>query len=182
MQIRDRIIGLRRVPAGSLRPNPLNWRLHPARQRAALQGALAEIGYASALLARELPDGSLELIDGHLRAETTPDSQVPVLVLDLDEREAKLLLATFDPLSSLAGADFAALESLLGQVEFQDAALRLLVDELAAQKRPSAPTTNDDVRVPELYQVVVECGDETRQREVFERLRAEGFRCRLMNL
>ena len=113
MEIRDRILGLRRVPASSLLANPLNWRSHPAAQRDALRGALAEIGYASALLARELADGSLELIDGHLRAETTPDAIVPVLVLDLDEAEAAKLLATFDPLAALAGADMAALEGLL---------------------------------------------------------------------
>jgi len=36
--------------------------------------------YAAALIARETADGKLELIDGHLRAETTPDTVVPVLV------------------------------------------------------------------------------------------------------
>ncbi len=62
-------------------------------------GVLAEMGYADALLARELPDGSLELIDGHLRAETTPDMEVPVLILDLDDAEAAKLLALHDPLA-----------------------------------------------------------------------------------
>ena len=80
MQIRDRIKDFRRVRASELRPHPRNWREHPAAQREALRGVLAEIGYAGALLARELPDSSLELIDGHLRAETTPDQEVPVLV------------------------------------------------------------------------------------------------------
>jgi hypothetical protein len=43
---------------------------------------------------RELPDGQLVLIDGHLRRDTMPEAVVPVLVLDLDEDEAdKLLLA-----------------------------------------------------------------------------------------
>ncbi len=55
MEIRDRIKGLRRVPASSLRTNPLNWRTHPAAQRDALRGALAEIGYASALLRGNSP-------------------------------------------------------------------------------------------------------------------------------
>ena len=68
MRIRDRIKELRRVKADRLRPHPKNWRTHPQRQQDALRGILAEIGYADALLARELPDGSLELIDGHLRA------------------------------------------------------------------------------------------------------------------
>ena len=35
-------------------------------------GLLAEIGYADVLIARDTPDG-LVLIDGHLRAETTPN-------------------------------------------------------------------------------------------------------------
>src|ERR1700722_1306622 len=112
MQIRDRIKELRRVPASSLRPNPRNWRTHPANQRDALRGILAEVGYAGALLARELPDGSLELIDGHLRAETTPEALVPVLVLDVDEYEAAKLLATFDPLSALAETNGEALREM----------------------------------------------------------------------
>ena len=105
MQIRDRIKDFRRVKASQLRPHPKNWRTHPAAQQDALRGVLAEIGYAGALLARELPDGSLELIDGHLRAETTPDMEVPVLVLDLDEREAAKLLALHDPLAGMAEAN-----------------------------------------------------------------------------
>ena len=80
MHIRDRIKDFRRVKANQLRPHPKNWRTHPPAQQDALRGVLAEIGYAGALLARELPDGSLELIDGHLRAETTPEMEVPVLV------------------------------------------------------------------------------------------------------
>jgi ParB-like chromosome segregation protein Spo0J len=102
MQIRDRIKELRRVKASRLRPHPNNWRTHPKGQQDALRGLLAEVGYADALLARELPDGTLELIDGHLRAETTPEMEVPVLILDLDDREAAKLLALHDPLAALA--------------------------------------------------------------------------------
>ena len=105
MEFRDRIKELRRVRAGDLRPNPKNWRVHPAAQRAALQGLLREIGYADALLAREIPDG-LMTIDGHLRIEETdPDAIVPVLILDVDEAEADKVLATLDPLAALAQAD-----------------------------------------------------------------------------
>lgn len=83
MNIRDRIKELRRVRAGDLVPNPKNWRKHPESQQNALRGVLAEIGYADALIVRELPDGRLMIVDGHLRAETTPDQIVPVLVVDL---------------------------------------------------------------------------------------------------
>src|SRR5215471_10333625 len=112
MLIRDRIRELRRVPANQLRPSPRNWRTHPTAQRDALKGLLAELGYCDALLARELPDGSLMLIDGHLRCETTPDTDVPVLVLDVSEAEADKLLLTLDPLAGLAVADPQALTAL----------------------------------------------------------------------
>src|SRR4029077_14594024 len=99
MRVKDRVKELRRVKASELRPNPRNWRTHPAEQRIALRSLLAEVGYAGALLARELPDGSLMLIDGHLRAETTPEATVPVLVLDVDEHKADLIFLTHDPLA-----------------------------------------------------------------------------------
>ena len=92
MQIKDRIKELKRVKAGDLIPNPKNWRTHPTAQQDALRGVLAEVGYASALIARETDDG-LMLVDGHLRAETTPDAEVPVLVLDINEAESDLLLS-----------------------------------------------------------------------------------------
>src|SRR5882724_7079936 len=76
--IRDRTRELRRIPAKDLLANPKNWRRHPKAQADALRGILTEIGYADALLARELPDGRLMLIDGHLRKDTTPDFEVPV--------------------------------------------------------------------------------------------------------
>ncbi|GAB6164263.1 hypothetical protein JCM19992_02630 [Thermostilla marina] len=105
MHIRDRIRELRRVPAKLLQPHPRNWRTHPDSQRDRLKAVLAEIGYADALIARELEDGSLQLLDGHLRAETTPETEVPVLIVDLDDAEAETFLAFFDPLAALAESD-----------------------------------------------------------------------------
>jgi hypothetical protein len=63
MKIRDRIRELRRVKASDLVPHPGNRRVHGKAQTAALKGLLAEVGYADALLARELPGGKLMLID-----------------------------------------------------------------------------------------------------------------------
>jgi len=186
MKIRDRVKDFRRVKAAELRPHPKNWRTHPQAQRDALCGVLAEIGYAGALLARELPDGSLELIDGHLRAEVTPDQEVPVLVVDLDEKEAAKLLALHDPLSELAEADQDVLAGLLAEVETENEAVQKFLDEMLAQPEPLADDPADeptrDVPIPEAFQVVVECRDEAHQKEVFERLTADGLSCRLLTL
>jgi len=136
--IRDRIRELRRVPARELLPNPRNWRRHPREQAAALQGILAEVGYADALLARETPDG-LMIIDGHLRAETTPDQDVPVLVLDVTEEEADKILLTLDPLAGLATVDKSDLRSLMDSVKFSS-------DDLAAVLQPLWPGQRPELR------------------------------------
>jgi ParB-like chromosome segregation protein Spo0J len=185
MKIRDRIKDLRRVPASQLRPNPKNWRVHPQSQQDALRGVLAEIGYADALLVRELPDGSLELIDGHLRAETTPDQEVPVLVLDVDDQEAAKLLALLDPLAGLAETNEDALAELLAGVETESEAVQKVLDELLASPDldlQDSGETPPEVVIPEVFQVVVECRDESDQRDVFERLTAEGLKCKLLTL
>jgi len=184
VHIRDRIKELRRVRADSLRPNPRNWRTHPQRQRDVLRGVLAEIGYADALLARELPDGTLELVDGHLRAETTPKAEVPVLVVDLTDEETAKLLAVLDPLAGLAETNHDALSDLLGRVETESDAVREMLDQMLASQ--GQPELDDppaaEVEIPEAFQVVVECHDEDEQRSLFERLQNEGYKCKLLTL
>jgi hypothetical protein len=187
MQIKDRVKELRRVRASDLRPNPRNWRTHPAAQQDALRGLLAEVGYAGALLARELPDGALMLIDGHLRAETTPDAVVPVLVLDVDEQEADKILLTHDPLAAMAGASQDELQSLLANVRTESEAVQKLLDHLslidaANDSLPRLPADRPEVEISECYQVVVECRDEADQQAIYTRMRAEGYRCRVLTL
>jgi len=186
MNVRDRIKELRRVRAADLRPNPRNWRVHPAQQQDALRAVLAEIGYADALLARELPDGTLMLVDGHLRAETTPESMVPVLVLDVDEAEADKILLTHDPLAGMATVSQEHLQELLDEVRTESAALRGLFETLGNNSLPVSIdreiASAREVIVPESYQVVVECRDEDDQRTVFDRMREEGYRCRVLTL
>lgn len=131
MKIRDRIKELRRVKASELHPNPKNWRTHPKQQLDALRGILAEVGFAGAELARELPDGSLQLIDGHARAEIAGDAEIPVLVLDVTESEADKILVTFDPLGAMAEADASKLTDLLSEVQTGSQALADMLTQLA---------------------------------------------------
>ena len=187
MKIRDRIKELRRVKAAELRPHPKNWRTHPKAQQDALRGVLAEVGYADALLAREMPDGSLELIDGHLRAETTPEQEVPVLIVDLNDDEAAKLLAVHDPLAAMAETDRDVLADLLAEVDSDNEAIQnLLGDMLAAPAFPFNEQTNGDlppeVAIPEAFQVVIECRNESEQQSVYERMTGEGFKCKLLTL
>lgn len=145
MDIRNRVRELRQVTAGELAANPRNFRKHPRAQRDALAGLLADIGIAGALLAyySEAAGGALTLVDGHLRRETAPDTAWPVLILDVDDREAALLLATLDPLAALAQTDGAALHALLHEVESTDAAVQALLSDLYHDAEDAALTARE---------------------------------------
>lgn len=183
MLIKDRIKEFRRVPASQLAPNPKNWRTHPEKQKSALKGVLAEIGYADALLAREMPDGTLMLLDGHLRAETTPNQEVPVLILDLNDEESEKLLATLDPISAMAGKDDALFAELISEMETSSEAVRTLLDATLgdAAETENALSVPEPV-IPEMFQIIIDCTSEAHQQEVYERLVKEGMKCKIVTL
>jgi hypothetical protein len=125
--VENRIRELTYVKASELRANPKNWRKHPEQQRRAMESVLERIGYADALIAREDENGDLILIDGHLRTDISGDDEVPVLILDVNEEEADMILATMDPLANMADPDEYALEVLLKSLGHTDLAPVLAV-------------------------------------------------------
>jgi hypothetical protein len=180
MQIRDRIKELRRVKASELIPNPRNWRTHPQAQRDALRGVLAEVGIAGAVLARET-DLGLMLIDGHLRAETTGDADIPVLVLDVSEAEADLILATHDPLGAMAEVDADKLEAVLSELNTANDALRDMLSQLAEDAGIVPEDDADDSEQPPpktKFELVVTFANEQGRKTLFDRLKTEGFKVR----
>jgi hypothetical protein len=185
--MKNRIKEHRTVLAGDLVPHELNPRLHSAAQREALEALLEEIGFARSLLAFELPDGRLKLIDGHLRQRTLdPDEQITVEVLDVSDDEARKLLLSIDPLALLADYDERALDMLQqtiasdndvlaafwSSLERKDA--RAQQDLHQATRRPARGT------LPEQFAVMIECADEAEQKALLQRFHTEGLRCRAL--
>jgi hypothetical protein len=184
--LRNRIKKHVRVKAGSLVPHELNPRRHPEAQREALAAIYDEVGFARSLLAYELPDGRLKLIDGHLRAEMDPNEEVEVEVLDVNDAEARALLLSIDPLAQLAEYDRETLGRLRAVSHTDNDHLHNLWNAIAAtaaQTEAALARTrkkSDAEEVPEQYLVLVECPDEHAQGELLERLRGEGFTCKAL--
>lgn len=184
--MRNRVRELRFVKASELIPNADNWRLHPKRQRDLMKDVLQTIGYADALIARETETGSLALLDGHLRADLSPDVEVPVLIVDLNEREAKELLLVHDPVGAMAERDDEAVARLLEDFESTDKTLEQYIKEEfklnSFSNDAKSPSKEKSFSLPNLFQIIVECQDETEQRECFEELTRSGRKCRVVNL
>ncbi len=126
----NRIVGYVVKPASELTANPANWRKHPAKQRAAVQASLRELGWIAAVI--ENTRSGL-LIDGHERVmqAMAKGETVPVLQVDLSPEEEALALATFDPITYMAETDAAALDALLRQVNTGEESLQALLAEMA---------------------------------------------------
>jgi hypothetical protein len=180
---RHRIKGHRRVRAGDLVPHELNPRRHPEAQRAALAALYDEVGFARSLLAYELPDGRLKLIDGHLRQSLDPDLEVEVEILDVNDEEARKLLLSLDPLVLLADYDRDALDRLRAVTASDSEAIQNLWQSLAAgdaavrEQLDRAREAGGRDTIPEQYLILIECRDEPHQVELLERFQREGLPC-----
>jgi hypothetical protein len=181
-QVRNRIKCHRKVRAGDLLAHEWNFRAHPAGQKAALAGIYQEVGFARSLLAYELPDGRLKLIDGHLRRDMDPDMEVDVEVLDVSDEEARKLLLTIDPLASLAEQQEQFRQRLLeitpiGSTELQ-AGLQSTLDALLKTPHTAPPAGFQTIK--EQFLILITCRDEKEQVELLRRFTEEGLQCKAL--
>jgi len=180
--IRNRIKGHRRVRAGDLVPHEFNFRLHPDQQKAALQAMYQEVGFARSLLAYELPDGRLKLIDGHLRRDLDPDMEVDVEILDVNDDEARALLLSIDPLAALAETQ-EQLHQRLREVTPTsspelEAAWRAAAE--ACLTAPAAPREGAATLGRAQFLILLTCRDDRHQVELLTRFHGEGLDCRAL--
>jgi hypothetical protein len=133
-RFKDRVVELRRVKASELIDNPKNWRRHPDEQVGAMTSMMEQIGVAGASIGVIKPDGKIELLDGHLRKSISGEQLVPVLIVDLNEDEQKVFLASYDKLSELALGDPQALHDLLSELSIdEDSFFRKMMSDVEAE-------------------------------------------------
>lgn len=173
----DQRLRLEWLDPKSLEGNPKNWRRHPAIQRQAVREARDRVGFAGALLYNERTN---RLIDGHLRREEWIDlPEVPVLVGSWTEEEEAFVLATLDPIASLAETDALRVRELLAEIQGAGDATAYLLSEIAKGAPLTAPDSPQTAKsaLPQAIQlrpareyVVVMCADDDGAE--FERLKS----------
>lgn len=125
----NRIVEVVEMDSSKLCDHTGNFRRHPKAQKDAFAGLLSEVGRAGALVAyhSERNDGSLTLIDGHLRRDI--GGAWTVLVTDLTDEEADKLLQAYDPIGHMAVIDRDMLRDLREKGAFEDAMIQSVVDD-----------------------------------------------------
>jgi hypothetical protein len=152
---KSRIVGEGEEPPGELILNPGNWRTHPTAQTKALAGALDEVGWVQRVIVNKRTG---HLVDGHARVELAVErgeAAVPVVYVDLDEDEERVVLAALDPLAAMAGTDQAKLDELLASLRVNDEALRAMLEG----QRSTRPGLTEPDAVPQDVPPVTKPGD-----------------------
>lgn len=139
----NRIVGNDTVNPEELCANPRNWRIHPQHQQDALHGLLGDVGWVQNILVNRRTG---YVVDGHARVALAlrhGQAAVPVTYVDLADDEEALVLASLDPIGSLAVADTEHLEALLREVTTGDAAVQELLAGLAERSGIVPPEFDD---------------------------------------
>ena len=143
---RNRILRYEQVDPETLKPHLSNWRLHPKRQEEALAGALSQVGWVQTVMVNQRTGN---MIDGHLRVKLAlrrREPEIPVIIVDLSEREEKMVLATLDPIAGMAGTDNERLKELLSEIETTDSAVQNMFNQMAEEagvEKKSNPLPKD---------------------------------------
>ncbi len=182
----NRIVEYGQQPADQFLAHDLNARRHPNAQRDALRGSLNAVGWIAPVIVSQR---SGKLLDGHARIEEAlsrdESALVPFVLVDVTEEEEAIVLGTFDPITGMATYDREALDTLLREIETNDAGLQNLLEDLAAKNNLIPSESKDEADTSSQvgglqFRVIVICESEMQQSELLERFESEGLNCQAL--
>lgn len=149
-----------------------------------MAGLIREFGFKVPVIVRS----SGEVIDGHLRLKAAWSlgmTQIPVVIADeWTDAQVKAFRLAVNRSAEWAEWDDELLKLELDDLKLENFDLDLIgFDELASELgKPSADDEipPDDFNYEQKYAVIVECENERHQQEVYEKLNAEGYICKVV--
>ena len=132
MTFLNRIVDFGVKPADQFTAHPQNARVHPQFQREVMKAALDTVGFVAPVI-ESLHSGYV--LDGHERiwqGLQNNNAMIPFVVVDVTEEEEQFILATFDPITSLASYEQQKLTDLLENVNSDDQAMQQMLNKLAS--------------------------------------------------
>jgi hypothetical protein len=182
---KNRIVGHGEKPAGEFVLNDLNWRLHPKAQRSALREILSRVGWVTGVIVNattgHVIDGAARIEEARAKDQAT---LIPFTQVELSEAEEKEVLLLLDAIGSMATPDDDALTALIGMVGIESADLLAALsaftdgdlDLTGAEPNLSDPNFNYQSQ----FGVIVQCADESHQKQVFDSLTEAGYSVRVV--
>jgi ParB-like chromosome segregation protein Spo0J len=168
------------VDVASLSADPANARKHGQRNLDAVAASLRRFGQQKPIVVDS--HGVVRAGNGQLAAARALGwTHIRVVRSDLPPTELTAFAIADNRTAELAEWDADILAGLLsnpelGDVGFTDEEMKRFADAAGE----GGDGDNGDIQAS--FEVVAECGDERQQKQLFERLTAEGYSCRLFTL
>jgi len=168
-------------------PYARNARTHSDAQVAQIAASITEWGWTTPVLVDET--GSI--IAGHGRvmaARKLGLEDVPVMVASgWTEAQKKAYVLADNQLALNAGWDIDLLKIEVGDLDAEGFNLDLIgFDQIELAKFFDQESIFDkdlkEQKYKEVFNIIIECQDETEQEKIFNRLNTEGYKCRIQSL
>lgn len=123
--------------------------------------------------------------DGEQRAEVCKqhgEFYAPVLRLPVSDVDRRLLRQILNKLKGKHNKELDSAEYLriLQQGEKED--LKALLESVGERLPVDLGEREFSLTIPETYEIIVECKDEANQKSIFEKLKLEGYKLRILTL
>jgi hypothetical protein len=123
--------------------------------------------------------------DGEQRAEVCKQHGeffVPVLRLPVSDVDRRLLRQILNKLKGKHNKELDSAEyiRILQQGEKED--LKALLESVGERLPEDLDERKFSLTIPETYEIIVECKGEEQQKQIFEKLKSEGYKLRILTL
>jgi len=167
------------LPLDQLHPDPANARRHPQRNLDQIMSSLARFGQQKPIVI----DASNIVRAGNgtlAAAKALAWTHLDVVRTELLGVEATTFAIADNRTAEPAAWDREMLAAAMADPEVGDIGFDSKEVDHVLNRRPDQSSNPCDVE--SVCQVIADCQDETQQQELFNRLTAEGFSCRLLTL
>ena len=169
-------------------PYARNSRTHSDEQVAQIAASIKEFGWTNPILT----DGDNGIIAGHgrlLAARKLGHKEVPTIELTgLTDTQKKAYIIADNKLALNAGWDDEVLKIEIKELSESDFDLTLLgfddieLANLFDEKPEDEEKDLKEESYNEVFNIIIECKDESEQEKIFNRLDSEGYKCRVQSL
>jgi hypothetical protein len=151
------------------------------KQQEQIWASLKKYGWTYPILTNK--DGVL--LDGEQRVQVCEDHGeffAPVLRLPVNDVDRRMLRQILNKLKGKHNKELDSAEyiRILQQGEKED--LKALLESVGERLPEDLDDREFSLTIPETYEIIVECKGEAQQKRIFEKLKSEGYKLRILTL
>ena len=151
------------------------------RQQEQIWNSLQKYGWTYPILTNK--DGIL--VDGEQRTEICKqhgEFYAPVLRLPVSDVDRRMLRQILNKLKGKHNKELDAAEYMRIIEQGEKDCLRALLASVGEKLPQELLEQGLSVSIPATYEIIVECKDEANQKSIFEKLKSEGYKLRILTL